>query len=175
MLWVIPGQWFYSNPMKNKTDRNSYIERFARWQQTTITQLGHVNNLFLSYSIGALGFMIAKVGAPNSDTLKHIYWILLISIILGSLLTISRLFDFRYTTQTIKKEKELYRLNNSIFDEIKDICTENSVTIQALCHEIKCLRYTTKFLGKLTWILFFFQITTFTLSIFFVVQYFQLI
>ena len=89
-------------------------ERFVRWQQITLKELGKVISLFLGIEFATIGFVVTQLTSLNL-TCKN-YWsvflmmlgtvLLLINIIMFLYLTLNRLTDFRKTTQKIKAEKD---------------------------------------------------------------------
>lgn len=120
-------------------DNESYI----RWQNIRITQLGFANNLIIILTIGSLGFLMNFLN--ESEALnrfqKILIWLgcplLLISCLLGLILIINRLKDFRITAQIARKRE-----------------MEESF-------EIDILRSQAKEIGEKTWKLFIWQVRTF--------------
>lgn len=81
-------------------------ERYVRWQNYRITQLSFAINLFLGFAIASLAYAInlklenvAHHGIPLEIVI--VWWS--VSAALGSLATVSRLLDYRYTTKKIKE------------------------------------------------------------------------
>ena len=80
-------------------------ERYVRWQKYRITQLSFSINLFLSFAVASLTYVINLKLSQNGQDPE-----LLVSVIkwwswsagLGCLATISRLLDFKYTAKKIK-------------------------------------------------------------------------
>tara|TARA_R110001599_G_C12268666_1_gene661121 strand:- start:6121 stop:6516 length:396 start_codon:yes stop_codon:yes gene_type:complete len=94
-------------------------EKHARWQSLRISQFSFAINLFLSFSIASLGFAInQKISGVstihNSLNLIIIWWV--ISSSCGSLATLSRLVDFRYTAREtdFAKSKNSYLTLNIV-------------------------------------------------------------
>lgn len=80
-------------------------QRYIRWQDYRIKQLSFSINLFLGFAIASLGFAInLKLAGKVQDSLFLILVIIwwAISAAFGSISTISRLLDFRYTARKIK-------------------------------------------------------------------------
>lgn len=81
-------------------------ERYVRWQNYRINQLTFSINLFLGFAVASLAFAVnLKVtntaGLNKADLLLAIYW-WSSSGVAGSIATLSRLLDFRYTARKIK-------------------------------------------------------------------------
>jgi hypothetical protein len=84
-----------------------YRERYVRWSDKTREQLSFFNNLLLTFSIGFLSFVLTQekysvnirvsTQAQNGLLLISILLILL-SVLVGLLLVINRLYDFRITS-----------------------------------------------------------------------------
>lgn len=118
-------------------------ESYIRWQNIRITQLGFANNLIIGLSVGSLGYLMNFVTKSNSFNLfqKILIWfgcpLLLISCFVGLLLIINRLEDFKITSQIALKRE----LGENV--------------------DIEILRSQTKEIGKRTWNLFIWQVSTF--------------
>ena len=118
-------------------------ESYVRWQNIRITQLGFANNLIIGLSIVALGYLMNFVTKTNTfnSIQKILIWfscpLLLVSCFLGILLILNRLEDFRITAQIARKR------------ELKEKI------------DIEILRNEAKEIGKKTWNLFIWQISTF--------------
>jgi hypothetical protein len=76
-------------------------EKAAFWQKTALEQLGYVLNLFLTFSVGSLGFAVkimTEAREPfSADARWRFMWalpILGLSVLLGLLANITRTFDF---------------------------------------------------------------------------------
>jgi hypothetical protein len=118
-------------------------ESYIRWQNIRITQLGFANNIIIGLSVGSLAYFMNFITKTVSFNFyqKILIWLgcplLLISCLLGLILIINRLEDFRITSQ-IARKREL---------------GENM--------DIEILRSQTKEIGKKTWNLFIWQVSTF--------------
>ena len=82
------------------------IERYVRWQNYRINQLTFSINLFLGFAVASLAYVINlklnKAIVPNDIALfLSIYW-WSASAVLGTVASLSRLLDFRYTARKIK-------------------------------------------------------------------------
>jgi hypothetical protein len=85
-------------------------DRFARWSETTRTQLGYSTNLILGLSVGLLAFFAGLVAEQNlilDETGRSIALLAivsqLLSVLLGIAVTVSRLIDFRMTSRIVRK------------------------------------------------------------------------
>lgn len=110
-------------------------ERYVRWQNYRINQLSFSINLFLSFAVASLAYVInlkftkTPIAVSQAELVITIYW-WSASAALGTIATLSRLLDFRYTARKIK--------DSSVCD--------------------KCLA---KILGKITWGTFWAQTITY--------------
>jgi hypothetical protein len=118
-------------------------ESYIRWQNIRITQLGFANNFIIALTVSSLGYLMNFIDKSNLFNVcqKLLFWfgcpLLLISCLLGLILIINRLEDFKITAQ-IARKREL---------------GENM--------DIEILRNQTKEIGKKTWNLFIWQVCTF--------------
>jgi uncharacterized membrane protein YbhN (UPF0104 family) len=129
----------------SKKDRESSI----RWQGRTIEQFGYALNLILGLSVAALGYGLTFL---LNDVIKRPEWqncllvlsmlSLLLSIAVGLFCVVNRLRDFRATTETARNRED-----------------------GATPLELHSMRMLTRILGKRTWILFWWQITSFGVGI----------
>lgn len=117
---------------------------FSKWQDIRIKQLGFANNLILALALGVMGFAIKFIQDENfepNNIQKSLIWIggvlTLISILLGILLIINRLEDFRLTANIARKRETGNR---------KDLIAD---------------RESSRKLGKKTWKFFVWQTSTF--------------
>lgn len=115
-------------------------ERFVRWQSNLREQVSFTNNLFTVISVGIAGFFFNLiiqekfvVSCEDKFVFRSGIILLIISILLGTLTSISRTIDFRLTLKKIKIELE----NGNNLDDLK---------------------YWKKTFGKLTWFFFYSQI-----------------
>jgi hypothetical protein len=130
-------------------------ESFARWQSTTIQQLGYSINLVLALSTASLGFAFALArdgdfqGHCWAKTLSSMSLLLFtLSVSLGIAVTLNRLCDFRKTTQ-IALDRESW-----LTDGVSDIDSKLSER-----------RRQVRRLGDWTWRLFYGQVVTFGAAI----------
>jgi len=132
-------------PTEGKKNRESSI----RWQGRTIEQFGYAINLILSLSVAAIGFELSLVlnekfsgsGWQNCLFGASIF-ALVLSAGVGLLGVVNRLRDFRATTETAWKRE----------DGASDL-------------DLQPLRTLTKSLGERTWLLFWWQISTFGIGV----------
>jgi hypothetical protein len=114
-------------------------EAFVRWQRATIEQFTIATSVLLGIAVAALGYMSTelldeKVMQVSRTQLASVACFS-VSAGAGLLLVISRLLDFRSTTQLVKKRRE-----------------------SAL--DVKSLKAQTVLLGNLSWGLFWVQVGT---------------
>ncbi|NOZ09610.1 MAG: hypothetical protein GXP09_00975 [Gammaproteobacteria bacterium] len=81
-------------------------ERYVRWQNYRINQLTFSINLFLGFAVASLAYVInIRINNINSSSnialFLPIYW-WSASAVLGTVASLSRLLDFRYTARKIK-------------------------------------------------------------------------
>lgn len=82
-------------------------DRYIRWQGYRISHFSFAINLFLGFGVASLAFAInQKLGSASKieATLNSIIIWWAFSVSFGSIATISRLLDFRYTAQKIKSK-----------------------------------------------------------------------
>lgn len=124
-------------------------KRFIRWQRYTIEQLTFVLNLFLGLSVGSLAFGIALL-QNDSFSLSGCSKVafsggliaLALSVASGCAAVVTRLLDFRYTARKVRAD-EKYDPEN----------------------EAGVYNYRSKILGKLTWRLFWFELSSFSIGL----------
>lgn len=85
-------------------------ERYVRWQDYRINQLSFSINLFLGFGVASLAYAINQKitngsGISQPEIVLSIYW-WSASAVLGTIATLSRLLDFRYTARKIKDSSE---------------------------------------------------------------------
>ncbi len=136
----------------NKIDyEKRYLERYKRWQDKTREQLSFFNNLLFTLSVGFLSFayknlLESKVEFsfchPKFSTTLLVISIISIalSVLVGLLCTINRLYDFRITTHINQVrywfEKSIYNTNKGKLDgktpEKCSWCERNLLTFKVL-------------------------------------------
>jgi|LSQX01.3.fsa_nt_gb hypothetical protein len=137
-------------------------ERVVRWDKYRIEHMSFTNNLFIGFSIAFLSFFVTK-----TELVFHrccflcrlqILTIFLVglSFLSGTLLTINRLKDFRYTARLTKRRKKKFEHENDISKSIitKEIKRE-------IKKEIRTLEDKNKNIGERTWCFLRWQIWTF--------------
>jgi hypothetical protein len=125
---------------------------FVRWQAITITQLGYAVNLVLTFATASLGFVLSMVKdrdfTPNCwgrCFLDFSGLALGVSVAVGLWCVVNRLSDFRVTAKIARFRQT--------WPERKEPLS------------IRRMRRTTKKLGKLTWQLFCWQVSTFAVGV----------
>jgi hypothetical protein len=146
-------------PESSSADREANLkkldEAYIRWQKIRIDQLGFVNNLLIGLAAaimaleatGALGKM-SEVPSDTKRWLLYSFILLMVSLTFGIVVTLTRLYDIRYTARIVRRRKYLFEINES---EKND-------------HEISQLRQQTDRLGKSSWVLLWLQIVPFFLG-----------
>jgi hypothetical protein len=134
--------------MDNEEKQIKNNNRFIRWQQILREHLTFLNNLLLTFSVGALGFLFSLLNDSNFTPIccQKIFFtsgliFIFLSILIGLITSFSRLVDFRTTLKKIKNE-----LNG-----------DHS--------ELENLKVIKDFYGKSTWNLFYNQVIIFTIGI----------
>lgn len=132
-----------------ENDKIKSNERFIRWQQILREHFSYLNNLILIFSVGILGFLLTQLNDKEfhpvcCEKLFFTFGILviIISILIGGATSFSRLFDFRATVKKINHEIK------GNYDELDE------------------LKYLMNLYGKMTWVLFYLQVISFSISIF---------
>lgn len=101
-------------------------KRYVRWQEYRINHFTFTNNIFLTFSVAAIGFWIKLITDKDFlliDANKDYFGITLIFICIsaaaGSCAVVTRLIDFRYTARLIiiehkeenkTKKENIYRI-----------------------------------------------------------------
>jgi len=122
---------------------------FIRWQTIAATQLGFVVNLLLTFAVAALGLWVSlfrdSCFQPHRWS-KFLFTAFALanaaSVLTGLWCSLNRLHDFRLT-EGIARDRESGFTND----------------------QLSSRRSKARRLGKLTWVLFYFQIGFFTLAI----------
>lgn len=97
-------------------------ERYVRWQNYRINQLSFSINLFLSFGVASLAYAINQKithasGVSQPEIVLSIYW-WSASTVLGTIATLSRLLDFRYTARKIKDSSESDKCKAKILGKV---------------------------------------------------------
>jgi uncharacterized membrane protein len=150
--------------------------RFNRWHDKQINLLTFLINLFFTLSIATLGFVIKNFKNAPFDKIicecyslgKTISLILIFSIIAGTLALFMRVYDFRRTKDKINFQKLKYKVKEDLKYQSEKQWAEKE------CQDkIDKLDTTTECLGKLTWFLFYSQVTLFLISLILTVWNFE--
>ena len=125
---------------------------FVRWQSITITQLGYAVNLILTFATASLGFILSMV---KDRGFKPDCWgrgfldfsglALGVSVAVGLGCVVNRLADFRKTAQIARFRQKWPERKEPLF--------------------IRRMRRRTKKLGKRTWQLFCWQVSSFGVGV----------
>ena len=106
-----------------------YRERNIRWTDRTLSQLSFYNNLLLTLSIGFLSFAykMERIEDINISFKNNIDWSLTLyvisitmttfSILLGLVISLSRLYDFRLTRQVNQIRQRAWEHSDKKLDE----------------------------------------------------------
>ena len=120
---------------------------YGKWENHRISQLSFINNLVIGLSVALIGYVFDFIKPLNiifNYVQKFFFWIgvllIIASIIIGFLVAINRLEDFRLTAKIARNREKNNREN-----------------IQADRNEAKII-------GKKTWNRFVWQIVTFAIS-----------
>lgn len=180
-------------------NQNKYHERHIKWRDKTRDQLSFFNNLLLTISIGFLSFVFAneqyfhelEICSVNQNHNIIISVILiLISIVFGLLVALTRLYDFIITAQIVQirswvnKEipsqthnysicSKLFLLFKVIFGQYKKIEYRSCVKLEYMSKvekrvfykDFRNLRCIAHNLGGLTWLNLNWQILFFLIGI----------
>lgn len=97
-------------------------ERYVRWQNYRINQLTFSINLFLGFAVASLAYAIniklnAQPGSLSPELFCPIYW-WSASAVLGTIASLSRLLDFRYTARKIKDSSECDKKTAKLFGKV---------------------------------------------------------
>lgn len=97
-------------------------ERYVRWQNYRINQLTFSINLFLGFAVASLAYVVNlkvtnTLGLNKADLSLAIYW-WSSSALAGSIATLSRLLDFRYTARKIKDSSASDKRKAKIFGQV---------------------------------------------------------
>ena len=125
-------------------------ERLVKWEDRRRNQLGVTNNVVLGLATGLLGFLTNylkdHVGSDNSD---YAVFCIVTSILLAVIGSITRLYDYKKTTDTIRLKIKQLKSGKNFKEEQDDLRTESH------------------FLGECTWFLLWAQLILFGLGTFF--------
>jgi hypothetical protein len=134
---------------------NKYHERYVRWQDKTREQLSFFNNLLLTLSVGFLSFAYKNfldqkiefnLSHPKLSTTLLVFSIvsISISIFVGLLCVINRLYDFRITTHINQIRYWVWKHSNTELDESSspeyNKCERRLLTISLFCCGFKRIK-----------------------------------
>jgi len=137
--------------MSNLIEKEELHKRFIRWDAIRRNYFSVIINLFLTFSIGLLSFLLQEL--TKSDFTKNTFYTIglisiFISVVIGILTSTSRFFDFKYTARKIRLTEKKEEKNISYND-------------------IDCVNKKKIFYETLTLKLFYLQVITFIISIIF--------
>lgn len=88
--------------------------RFVRWQQLSISEMGKTVSLFLGISFATIGFVVSQI--TSADFSFRNYWdsfffsfgsvVLFVHIVVSLVLTLNRLKDFKLTAKIAKASEK---------------------------------------------------------------------
>lgn len=130
-----------------------YLDRYTKWQDKTREQLSFFNNLLLTISTGFLSFVITqeKYSVHLRVSTQELNFLMLFSILLvlssilvGLLLVINRLYDFRITTHINQvrywfKKKQKDKDEDSLDEKTPEkfcFCTRFFLSLKVVFKEI---------------------------------------
>ena len=103
-------------------------DKFVRWQQLTIGQLGNFTNLILTFSVATIGFAVDKLTNSEFELIcfARPYYLLGVvvlfsSILIGLILALNRLLDFRKTmrkTRAVGEEHDQLKRETDLHGEL---------------------------------------------------------
>jgi hypothetical protein len=102
--------------------------RYVRWQQFKIDQMGKVISLVVGLATFNLGFLLNFIGQSNLTFEKNQkLWLIItilaviISIISGIIVSITRLYDYRFTARTVGIDEGIVTYSNKNSDHYRKI------------------------------------------------------
>jgi len=180
---------------------NEYINRSNFWTEKATNQLGYSINLFTTLGIGLIGYLITNrekfpkfmfICCGNINWILVLYFstafLIFLSIVLGFMSILSRLYDFRISRHlslnrkrylsrnksndglinskiiNISNEKKFKIFMKNVFGEIKFI-TESDFENKRVVDKFEQLRKESKILGAFSWTMHKYQIISFTISL----------
>lgn len=107
-----------------------YNERYRFWSNQILSQFGYTQNLFITIGLGFFGYLISirdkypeiiiKCSLPINWNLAFYmssFLLVFISILIGSISILSRLYDLRLTRHIISTRKEAFKERNLLFTD----------------------------------------------------------
>ena len=130
----------------NSSEAEKAHEKFVRWQEIALQQLGHVIYIMLVLAVALLGLMFDSVSESKFGNSQVA---LFVSVIFGIFATLSRTCDFRHTRRIAYLRWQKVVNHESIQED-----------------EITKLEKCTDKLGKWTWRLLWVQAVSFGIGLF---------
>jgi len=144
---------------------------FVRWQGKTLTQLGYAVNLILAFATASLGFSLSVIkhesytpGIWAKAFMAFSLLMILSSILFGIWCVINRLRSFRHTKNAARTREER--------DKMKEKSPSSGTALANLQKQLEAERACYTSLDKGSWVLFWFEVTTFGLGILFLIASF---
>ncbi|MFA6414633.1 MAG: hypothetical protein WC217_02085 [Candidatus Paceibacterota bacterium] len=113
-------------------------DRFVRWQQLSISEMGKTISLFLGIAFATIGFVVSQL--ISADFIFRNYWdkflfsfgsvVLLAHIVVSLILTLNRLKDFKLTTKVVRVKQ-----NEKSTSAIADLREE----LEMISNKTRCL------------------------------------
>ena len=154
---------------EEKTAIEDYKDRFSKWHGKQIDTLTFLANLIFTLSIGLAGFLLVnqdkdffkdKTVWSDYHLIRTTLLLLISSSTIGIVAVISRYNDFRLTKDLIKVRRRIYELEKSIKYEDEKASDKSQFILKK--ENLICW---TKFLGRLTKVLFYIQTALFLIVI----------
>lgn len=131
-------------------------ERLEKWEDRRRTQLSVTNNLLLTFGIAICGYVIDKLitgEVPKNCLLVVGLYASAASVFFGTLMSVTRLLDYRYTVKKIRLED-------------KDLAEETDETKKAeIRQKMTCYKLVAQKLGTASWTMLWLQMGAILLSI----------
>ncbi len=142
---------------ERKQKKQSAHDRHTKWQGLRRDQLSLTNNLFLTFGLAICGYLSVYFldnKKPLDCCVVWGYTWVCVSITAGTLVAVSRLYDFRFTAKKIWRE-ELW-LKKSLAEDLK---------------KMKRNKCAYRIFGCISWILLIAQIVSFLIGIIYLYVY----
>ena len=160
MKKTIEGKSEYDLVGSDEKHLNKLNDRFTRWHEKQITLMTFCINLLFTLSVVTIGFIINNIDKPilqnkfigSCSLPQTTAFIVVLSSLLGISALTCRLFDFRYTKNTIRARTFLFKVKNKIKYQYSKELTEKELN-----DKIEKLNCRTECLGCATWWLFLLQ------------------
>jgi hypothetical protein len=102
-----------------------YNEQYRFWTDKALSQMTHANYVFISLAIALLVYGIKESGIGHMSTESCIFRCFLVSIglsiLCGTTVLLTRLYDFRYTRKIVRLRQKKYKSKKDNDDEIEKL------------------------------------------------------